>query len=265
MTTQHLTIRTLNGETLAIDHLASRGLQGLMDDLYQWYPEIPLGCIDLRRFLPDREEDEVLNDEEQMLRMGETLVDIDLSISSTVTALLDGMELAMFANPRLVEPVFTCYSNLVLYTYTKDYDYTADPCVYIESYSIEFYKGEHLASSISFVCNYDRNLFGLYEDIERCYSSRSTSYVPKPTFQWYTSLAECLRAAPQRIPKDETCFEHLQSLFATQTWRHSYGPNDDEDDEYDDEPYDYVQEMIENDNQAYFEDRCDRMRYDDWY
>lgn len=269
----HLTIHQLNGEILIVHHHHARGLSGLIDDLYRSNPDIPIGCLTLRRILHDHDYD-LFDDEALFRRLGETIPE-DQTDPSIVTHLYDQMHLFLLVDPSLVVPSLVRAPTIVFYTHSPLqvdlHNYLDDPRTYLDRFDIEYHTtlpihDPHTESNViltlPFVANHEHTRFALFHDLDMRPASHSTHiYVPKPSFLWYPSLTECIRASTLSIPRHDTSILHIQSLFDNQSWYDAtYDYHQDQDhDEYDQYDQHDQYDQYDHDDQD-MEERYQRFR-----
>jgi len=212
MTVITVMIKTLNGELMEIQHDPLLGFDRFMDKVYEEFPDIPLGCLVLRRAVSDDYPrsmfHRVLEELHDLFeRMSKPMLD-DLPYKERVTRVLDGDYFYAVADLSLVRPVVFADSKTMMICddYTK---------LTLRPYFIEFYStveydpmddcGKHLYSGPGVFFDKKHHLFALQDTFEEAESYEGISfYCPTGRTKWFLSVIECLESMPNvRFPQNE--------------------------------------------------------------
>lgn len=209
MTVITVLIKTLNGDLLEIHHESQLGFDRFIDKVYDEIPDIPYGCLVLRRAVSDDYPrsmfHRVLEELHDLFeRMSKPMLD-DLPYKERVTRVMDGDYFFAVADPSIVKPVvfidreirMICEDQtpLVLQPFymefysTVEYDQNGDYQYLYEGPSLFFDKKHHLFA-LQDTC-IEVNLF-------------QATYRPTSHTKWFLSVIECLESIPNaRFPQNE--------------------------------------------------------------
>lgn len=214
-TMMNISVRTLLGEMLMVALPLQSTVDDLQREIYAVWPEIPLGCLRLRPIVLEDEEEE-LDHERALLRMGETLVDGPI-VDQEEFALEDGMEVFAVVDESMVWPFVASHGTSFM------------PCSNSWSgmclrsvWAIAFYRhGDDTSDSYLarvLLTQDDNGYFANLDTFVSCGRTYGVQYSPntyKPgkNTVWYPSIVDCIMASPLRIPRGAAVMDEIQSQW----------------------------------------------------